>query len=397
LRAQPLPKFVKDLHMPVVNLTPAFMASKIQCPPTAKKIEFCDAQVRGLFIECPAAAASQPTWNYRFKENGKTRTRRLGGVSDIALDDARKQVALLKAEHALGRHVAKQELETGITMDRFWRENYLPHATEYKRSIWRDKQLYSRIGPQFGHLPMKEITRLQVQQFQRKLSAEKLSPATVNHHLQLMRRLLNLAVEWDFLERNVLTRIKLLHADNRREAFLTEPQVDALVQVLKTDDNRLVCMIILFLLSTGARLREGLCAQWEHIDIDNAIWKIPASNSKSKRMKHIPLSDSALWALKAVTKREDSPFVFASPVTGKAFTGISRTWYKLRRKAGLPSNFRIHDLRHSFASRLVSAGESLYVVQQMLGHADPRTTMRYAHLSMDVQRRAANLVSVRMG
>jgi len=89
--------------------------------------------------------------------------------------------------------------------------------------------------------------------------------------------------------------------------------------------------------------------------------------------------------------------VFASPVTGKAFTGIRRTWYKLRRNAGLPSNIRMHVLRHTFASRLVSAGESLYVVQHMLGHADPRTSQRYAHLNMDVQRRAANLVSVRMG
>lgn len=378
-------------------LTAAFIAEKLQVPAGQDKVEFCDLKEPGLILECRSALAAVPTWYWRRKVGGKLTRNKIGTVKDLSLDDARKQVTLLKAEQAVGRHAVKQELEQGITLDLFWRDNYLPHAGEYKRSLWRDKQLYTRIAPQFGHLPMKQITRLQVQQFQRKLSAENLSPATVNHHLQLMRRLMNLAVEWEFLERNVLSRIKLLHTDNRREAFLTESQVADLVEVLKTDDNRLVCMIILFLLSTGARLREGLCVQWDHVDMEKAIWKIPGSNSKSKRMKHIPLSDSALWALKAVARREDSPFVFASPVTGKPFTGISRTWYKLRRKAGLPSNFRIHDLRHSFASRLVSAGESLYVVQQMLGHADPRTTMRYAHLSMDVQRRAANLVSIRMG
>jgi integrase len=235
-----------------------------------------------------------------------------------------------------------------------------------------------------------------VQQFQRKLSAESLSAATVNQHLQLMRRLFNLGVEWQFLDRNVLSRIKLLHVDNRRETFLTETQIEDLVEVIKTDDNRLVCMIILFLLSTGARVSEALNIQWEHIDFENALWKIPASNSKSKRIKHLPLSESALWALKSVKKKDDSPFVFASAVTGKAMTGIRRTWYKLRRKAGLPSSIRMHDLRHTFASRLVSAGESLYVVQQMLGHADPRTSQRYAHLSMDAQRKAAKLVSISM-
>jgi integrase len=383
--------------MPVMALTPAVIANSLKCLPGQRHTEYCDTKVRGLFIDVPSGPSGQPTWNFRFKENGKTKTRRLGRVADIDLEDARKQVALLKAEHALGIRAAKAEEEQGISLDRFWREHYLPFAQEYKRSLWRDRQLYNRIGPVFGQVALKDITRLQVVQFQRKLSTEGLSPATVNQHIQLMRRFMNLGVEWELLERNVLQRIKLLQLDNRREAFLTDDQVEALVEVLKTDDNRLVCMIVLFLLSTGARLNEALCARWEHIDMEKALWMIPAANSKSKKVKHLPLSESALWAVKAVTKREDSPYVFASPVTGKPFTGISRTWYKLRRKAGLPANFRIHDLRHSFASRLVSKGQSLYVVQQMLGHADPRTTMRYAHLSMEIQRQAANLVSIRMG
>jgi integrase len=376
-------------------LTPALIAERLKCPPGTDKIEYCDLKERGLVLECRSAVTSVPTWYWRRKVDGKLKRNKIGTTKDLSLDDARKRVALMKAEHALGLRAEKQELEQGITLDRFWREHYLPHA-DYKRSLGRDKQIYSRIKPEFGHVPMKNIKRVEVDQFKRKLVAEGLSPATVNQHLQLMRRFMNLGVEFEFLERNVLTRIKMMHLDNRREAFLNDAQVDDLVQVLQTDDNRLVCMIILFLLSTGARLNEALCARWDHIDMEQALWMIPASNSKSKRMKHLPLSDSALWALKAVTKREDSPYVFASPVTGKPFTGISRTWYKLRRKAGLPTNFRIHDLRHSFASRLVSKGQSLYVVQQMLGHADPRTTMRYAHLSMDTQRQAANLVSIQM-
>lgn len=379
-------------------LTTEFIAEKMCCPPGKKKEEFCDLKEPGLVIECGASAQTTATYYWRRRnQEGRLERTRLGTVKDLALDDARKQVALFKAESALGRHVAQQELETGITLDRFWREHYLPFAEQHKRSIGRDKQLYARIKPEFGHLPMKKITRLQVQQqFQRKLSAEKLSPASVNQHLQLMRRFMNLAVEWEFLERNVLARIKMLHVDNRREIFLSDEQVADLVETLKTDDNRLVCMIILFLLSTGARLREGLCVQWEHIDFNTAMWKIPASNSKSKRVKHLPLGPSAIWALKAVHRRDDSPYVFASPVTGKPFTGISRTWYKLRRNAGLPANIRIHDLRHTFASRLVNAGESIYVVKEMLGHADIRTSERYAHLSMEVQRRAADKVAVMM-
>lgn len=381
-----------------VKLTPSFIESNLVCPAGRRHEEFCDTEVPGLFIEVTAGPSANVTWNFRTKLAGKLQTRRLGKLGEFSLADARNQVRLLKAENALGRHAVKEDAEKGMTLDRFWTEHYLPHAAEYKRSLWRDKQLYDRrIGPEFGGVRLPEIKRLQVQQFQRKLSAEGLSPATVNHHLQLMRRLLNLALEWELLERNVLQRIKLLPLDNQRLASLSDAQIESLVQVLKTDENRLVCMVVLFLLSTGARLREGLSVRWDHVDFEKAMWTIPAANSKSKRMKHLPLNSSAIWALQQMTKKDDSPCVFASPVTGKPLTGITRTWYKLRRKAGLPPNFRIHDLRHAYASRLVSAGESLYVVQQLLGHADPRTTMRYAHLAMETQQRAANLAAVPLG
>jgi integrase len=381
--------------MPVVILTPAFIAGKLHCPPGQKHIEFCDKQVRGLFIDCPSNAASVPTWNYRCKVAGKTKTTRLGRLEDISLGDARKRVALLKAEHAVGRQAAKEEDdEQGITLEGFWSEHYQGHAKARKRSYWRDAQLWRRIAPKFGHLPLRQISRRQVEQFQDSLLAEGLSPATVNHHVQLMRRFLNLALSWEMVDRNVLRAIPLLHLDNQVDNSLDDGQVDQLVKVLQSDPNRTVCMIVLFLLSTGARLGEGLGAKWGEIDKENAVWKIPASNSKSKRTKYLPLSSSALWVLGQVGSQGHSPYVFPSPVTGQPFTGISRTWYKLRRKAGLPSKVRIHDLRHTYASRLVSRGESLYVVQELLGHADPRTTMRYAHLSMKAKQKAANVAAI---
>jgi integrase len=76
-----------------------------------------------------------------------------------------------------------------------------------------------------------------------------------------------------------------------------------------------------------------------------------------------------------------SPYLFPSPATGKSYTFITYAWRTIKKKAGIPDNMRLHDLRHTFATRLVSAGCSLYEVQMLLGHADPRMTQRYAHLS----------------
>ena len=99
-----------------------------------------------------------------------------------------------------------------------------------------------------------------------------------------------------------------------------------------------------------------------------------------------------MWVLEQLKTQGKSDYLFPSPVTGKPYTAITRPWYRLRKLAGV--KIRIHDLRHGFASMLVSGGRSLYEVQQILGHSDPKVTMRYAHLSSKTLQEAANAGSV---
>lgn len=380
--------------MPVVTLTPAFIEG-MKAIPGQVHTEYCCDKIRGLFADVHSSAASKPTWNYRFRIKGKLTTGRLGLVQDMPLDEARLQVTLLKTQNALGKAPTGDSAESGLTLDQFMRDQYFPHVREHKRSHWRDEQLYRlRIAERFGHLPLKQITRREVQKFHNELHQKGASKASANHHLQLMRHVLNLAISWEELDRNVLQGVPLFTLDNQVENFLDERQVERLMEVLQTDENRMVCLILVFLLSTGARLREGLCAKWRDVDAARAVWIIPASNSKSKRQKALPLNPSALWAIGQLTSAETSEYLFPSPVTGKPYTTITRVWYRIRKNAGLPGNVRIHDLRHTYASRLVSAGRSLYEVQRLLGHADPRTSMRYAHLSMKTMQEAANAATV---
>ncbi len=378
------------------NLDQHYIDTQLVCPSGKSQFEVVDPQGTGLYIEVRASAPNRGTYYVRCTVGGKTARKRLGLATEMTLEQARAEVPQAKADMRNGisavpdsrpmPRLAPPNLAATsavLTLDDFWTKHYSPHARVYKRSFPRDEQLYRlRIKAQFGHLPLAGITRLAVQQFQTALLEEKLSKATANHHIQLLRRFCNLAVSWEMLDRNVLKGIELFHLDNAVEHYLDDEQVDRLVKVLRTHPNRMVSLITAFLLSTGARLREALCAEWKQVDVANAVWRIPALNSKSKKLKSLPLNTSALWVIGQLDSEGKSGYLFPSPATGKPYTTITRAWYVIRKAAGLPGNTRIHDLRHTYASRLVAAGRSLFEVQILLGHSDPRVSQRYAHLSL---------------
>ena len=121
--------------------------------------------------------------------------------------------------------------------------------------------------------------------------------------------------------------------------------------------------IILYLLSTGARLNEALQAKWQFIDIDRCVWRIPATNSKSGKVRAVPLNETSLSVLSMQQDTEDGDtdehdFVFINRQTGKPYTTIQKVWDRLRRKADI-AFFRIHDCRHFYCSQLVSNGRTL--------------------------------------
>ena len=114
--------------------------------------------------------------------------------------------------------------------------------------------------------------------------------------------------------------------------------------------------------------------------MENRVWVIPALHSKSKKIRSIPLNDVALSILDDLATEGDYAHLFVNPRTGERYFSIHKTWNRLRNEAGLP-HLRLHDLRHQYASFLVNSGRTLYEVQQILGHSDPKVTQRYAHLS----------------
>jgi integrase len=211
-------------------------------------------------------------------------------------------------------------------------------------------------------------------------------------------------MDWNMLAANPATKVPLFAEDNRVENYLDDEQLDRLLTVLRAPESpRSVCQIALFLLSTGARLNEALSAQWDHVDRQTRVWRIPAAVSKSGRVRVIPLNDSALEVLSQLETEGTYDHLFVNHRisiktgeqvgTGKPYTSIMRVFRRMTVKAGVPF-LRIHDLRHQYASFLVNAGRTLYEVQQILGHSDPSVTQRYAHLSTKSLQDAANSASL---
>lgn len=385
--------------MPVVKITESFISNELNCPAGKSHIEFCDAALPGLYIEVRATSPGQGTYYLRYKNaNNKTAHQKLGRTTDITLGEARKRAKVQKAEIALGSDPRGEEKarKAVITFDDFFIYHYLPFVTPRKRSWKRDEELYRlRIKDVFGNKRLNEITRLQIQTFHAAVKREGLSAASADHHLKLIRHSLNLAVEWGMVEKNPAAGIKQFNEDNKVEHYLDAEELERLVSVLRSNDPPMVCQVALFLLSTGARLSEALQAQWSHIDRRSCVWRIPATNSKSKRVRSIPLNDSAIEVLDRLGTEGKSDHLFINLQTKERLTAVNKVWGRLRIKAGLP-HLRLHDLRHQFASFLVNAGHTIYEVQKILGHSDTKVTERYAHLSLSTLQAASNSASIAM-
>ena len=171
---------------------------------------------------------------------------------------------------------------------------------------------------------------------------------------------------------------------------MSEEQLGKLLEVLATHPARNACNVALFLLSTGARLNEALTATWANIDREHRVWRIPAADSKSKKVRSVPLNDAALEVLDQLGSEGKHEYLFVT--SGRRYRHMHQVWSRIRQKAGMPW-LRLHDLRHQYASMLVNSGRTLYEVQAILGHADPQITTRYAHLSTASLQDAANQAS----
>lgn len=211
--------------------------------------------------------------------------------------------------------------------------------------------------------------------------AESRSPATVNRYLATLRHAFNIAVtDWEWATRNPLQRI-MLTEPRGRDRHLSDDEIKALLEATKTSDHPHLHAIVLVALTTGARRGEVMRLRWQ--DVDLAKGRAILQQTKNTDKRTIALVPQVVTELKEVQKvrRIDSDLIFENPNNGKrTYRTIEAAWRKARDDASL-EDFRFHDLRHTFASRMAMDGKSLREIAEALGHRTLAMVQRYSHLT----------------
>lgn len=230
--------------------------------------------------------------------------------------------------------------------------------------------------------PVDRIGQQDIERFKRDLLSDGLAPITVDYYLYWMRKLFRLLIGWGKLAQSPADAVRPIKEQDIRERYLSPDEQSRLFAACSPPLLRAVK----FALLTGARKAEILGLRWADIDRARGTATIGASRAKGKRVRRLYLNADCL---KMVGKAAGSPLVFPGP-RGNSWGGFDRVWMDAKRQAGL-ADFHFHDLRHTYASRLVQKGVDLYRVSKLLGHSSIRQTERYAHLS------PANLATVAEG
>jgi integrase len=356
--------------------------------------------------------------------NGRERRLTIGRFPTWSATAAREEAKALRRkvdakidpldEHAAQLRAAEAARTTPTVRDLFER-----YATEHlprkaPRSAADDRSMWQQlILPRLGAVKVDAVGPVDIDALHIEVSANR--PVRANRMVEVIRKAFNLAIRWGWRSDNPAAGVHRNH-EEKRARFLSASEILRLSEALANHPEKISASAIRLLMLTGARRNEVLGARWDMFDLDLGIWVKPSAHTKQRTEHRIPLSAPAVELLRHIRARDVGPFVFPG-ANGKPLGDVKRTWLTVCRNAGLAelvpkktrsgksilgrdgkpqvgwrTTARIHDLRHTYASILASQGLSLPIIGALLGHTQPQTTARYAHLLDDPLRAATETV-----
>ncbi len=386
--------------------------------PFSKPFEVVDSELKGFLLRVQPSGAMTYYFSYR-NGQGKRQRYRIGNSESLSAAQARDQAILLSARVVAGEDVQaekKQERQTAKlaksrTLGGFLTHQYEPWATSQRKT---GPATVLRIRSNFEHLmhrPLHEINLWVIEKWRSVELKRGKAKTTINRDVTTLKACLSKAVEWEVLETNPLQKLNPLRTDaSSRARYLTTAEETALRSALIERDERLrenrvngnawrrarhqavlpdlsiaafadyLRPMVLLSLNTGLRRGEVLQLKWADIDLLRCRLIVRGDNAKSGKSRYVPLNDEALKALQHWRSDTGSAeWVFAGRDGGRMLA-VKTSWAGVLVSAAI-TDFRWHDLRHHFASRLVMKGVDLNTVRELLGHSDLSMTLRYAHLS----------------
>ena len=325
-----------------------------------------------------------------------TRRKKIGVHGIITVDQAREEAKKLLGDVAKGEDPSQdfQKAKLKPSFEDLASEYMEMHAKFNKRpkSFREDEKMLNNILlKRLGGKKVEEITTYDIQQLHHELRE---TSYMANRVRALLHKMFNLAIEWNWATVNPVSAIKK-YQEYKRERWLNDQELQSLHDVLDHYHNQSVANAVRLLVLTGARKNELLSATWNQFNLENGVWTKPAHSTKQKKMEHLPLSTQVISLLKKMASTATTSYLFPGKIAEKPIQDIKKAWKTITTQAGL-SKVRIHDLRHTHASHLVSSGLSLSIVGKLLGHTQASTTQRYAHLADEPLRQAAELFGSKM-
>ena len=389
-----------------INITEKTVKA-LKAPDSGNQIYY-DREVRGLGVRITSNGAVSFILNYSL--GGRERRYTIARYPEKSAIWARAEALRLrsKVHDGIDPLEERQKTYSEPTVHDLAHDYLERHARPHKRrgSVRNDEQMLNNIVlPKLGDLRVSRVGRRDVEKLHASLKA---TPYHANRVLSLLSKMFSLCHEWGWRADTPTKGIPRFHED-KRELWLTTEQLENLKRALAEYPDQNAADALRLLILTGAREGEVLSAEWEQFDLKRGVWTKPSHHTKQKKIEHVPLSRVALDVLTRMEKAKTGPYLFPGRLHNGHRVTLRRCWVQVLKAAGLATEeriqgkrrvlvryrprVRIHDLRHTYASHLVSAGQSLHIVGKLLGHTQPQTTHRYAHLADGALRDATNQFS----
>jgi integrase len=362
-----------------------------------KPVILWDESLSGFGVKALPSGVKRYIVKYRTNGGGRLASQKwltLGTHGHITPDQARTMAQQALAAVARGEDPQsdKQQRRTAPSMDELWARFDREELPQNKLTTRYDYTNHwtNQLQPRFGKVKVEALSRVEIESFHRSMQA---TPYAANRALALLSRLMSLAEKWGWRAQNT-NPCKLIarFSEEARNRYLSLGELNNLALAIselleESEITPAAANAIELLLFTGARLNEILGARWDWVDRDRQTLCLPDSKT-GKRVVY--LSAQALDVLaKQAQLRTDSVYIFPSREDDKHFKSLRKPWGKVIDRAGL-DGVRLHDLRHTAGSIAVNLGASLPIIGKLLGHSQPKTTQRYAHVDIDPALKAAN-------